>query len=202
MKINFHIKQDFVQRCAVRISSLDRTVLFKILMTMKLTVLLMTIFALSVQATVHGQRVDLKVNKIRLDKVFDEIYTQSGYAFLFNTKQLRAAKPVTVELKDMPVEQAIKAILADQPFDYTIDEKVITIKEKKVDPKKSKIEMTQYENPETKDLIIEGIIVDEESGLPIEGVTIELMTNRLLVKTDKNGRFTLVIPAKKEVEDE
>ncbi len=104
----------------------------------------MTIFTLSVQAKVHGQHVDLKVNKVRLDKVFDEIYPQSGYAFLFNAKQLRAAKPVTAEFKDTHVEQAIKAILADQPFDYTIDEKVITIKEKKVDPKKSKIIIHEY----------------------------------------------------------
>ncbi|TDQ79262.1 secretin and TonB N-terminal domain-containing protein [Sphingobacterium yanglingense] len=196
MKINFHIKQDFIQRGAVRISSLDRTVLFKILMTMKLTVLLMTIFTLSVQATVHGQRVDLKVNKVRLDKVFDEIYTQSGYAFVFNAKQLRAAKPVTVELKGMPVEQAIKAILADQPFDYTIDEKVITIREKKIDPKKSKIEMTQYEDPETKDLIIEGTVLDEETKDPIEGVTVELDKRgvKLRTQSDTQGRFRLVIP--------
>lgn len=198
MKINFHIKQDFVQPCAVRISSLDRTGLFKILMTMKLTVLLMTIFTLSVQATVHGQRVDLKVNKVPLDKVFDEIYTQSGYAFLFNAKQLRAAKPVTVELKDMPVEQAIKAILADQPFDYTVDEKVITIREKKVDPKKSKIEMTQYEDPETKDLIIEGRVIDAETKEPVENALIEPLGFNVFGQTDKNGRFRIVISVRKE----
>jgi hypothetical protein len=196
MKINFHIKQDFVQPCAIRISSLDRTELFKILMTMKLTVLLMTIFTLSVQAKVHGQHVDLKVNKVRLDKVFDEIYTQSGYAFLFNAKQLRAAKLVTVELKDMPVEQAIKAILADQPFDYTIDEKLITIREKKVDPKKSKIEITQYEDPDTKDLIIEGRVLHALTKEPIEGVTLQLLDLGIVTETDKAGRFRLVISDK------
>lgn len=193
MKINFHIKQDFIQRGAVRISSIDRTVLFKILMTMKLTVLLMTIFTLSVQATVHGQRVDLKVNKIRLDKVFDEIYTQSGYAFVFNAKQLRTAKPVTVELKGMLVEQAIKAILADQPFDYTIDEKVITIREKKVDPKKSKIDINEYYNDETEERILEGFVREEDTNKPIEGVSVEHSSGKYRVQTDKNGWFRLII---------
>lgn len=193
MKINFHIKQDFIQRGAVRISSLDRTVLFKILMTMKLTVLLMTIFTLSVQATVHGQRVDLKVNKVRLDKVFDEIYTQSGYAFVFNAKQLRAAKPVTVELKGMPVEQAIKAILADQPFDYTIDEKVITIREKKIDPKKSKIIINEYYNDQTEERILEGFVTEEDTNNPVEGVSVEHSSGKYRVLTDKNGWFRLII---------
>lgn len=160
----------------------------------------MMIFTLSVQAKVHGQHVDLKVNKVRLGKVFDVIYTQSGYAFLFNAKQLRAAKPVTVELKGMPVEQAIKAILADQPFDYTIDEKVITIREKKVDTKKSKIEITQYEDPDTKDLIIEGRVIDAETNRPLVGVIVELVKGKEGTKTNEKGDFKLKIRYKKEEE--
>ncbi|MFD2555093.1 STN and carboxypeptidase regulatory-like domain-containing protein [Sphingobacterium tabacisoli] len=193
MNFKFHIKQDFGWPCAMRISWFDQPVLFKILMTMKLTVLLLTIFTLTVQASVHAQRVDIHVQNERLDKVFDALYKQSGYAFVFNAKQLQSAKRVTVHLKDIPVEQAVKTILSDQPFDYAIDEKVITIKAKKVGPPKSKIEINQYEDPDTKEWVIEGRVIDAETKQPIEGVTIRVRRDGISTESDKNGDFRIVI---------
>lgn len=194
MNFKFHIKQDFARPCAMRISWFDQPVLFKILMTMKLTVLLLTIFTLTVRASVHAQRVDIHVQNERLDKVFDALYKQSGYAFVFNAKQLQSAKRVTVHLKDIPVEQAVKTILSDQPFDYAIDEKVITIKAKKVDPPKSKIEMKQYEDPETKEWIVEGVVLDSRTKKPIVGAILEFSKLNLIIQTDRNGRFKIAVP--------
>ena len=101
--------------------------LSKLLLAMKLTVILVTLFCLQVSATTKAQQITLSVKNASLETVIETIHQQSGYSFLYSTSYLKKAIPVTVNLIDVPVEQALESIFEGQPFTYEIKEKVIVI---------------------------------------------------------------------------
>lgn len=102
--------------------------LSKILLTMKLFAVLMLIACLHVKANVFSQQVSLKVKNVSLENVIKEIRKQSGYAFFYDAEYLQKAFPVTIEVKNASVEEALIRTFSGQSFTWEILEKTILIK--------------------------------------------------------------------------
>jgi TonB-linked SusC/RagA family outer membrane protein len=102
----------------------------KIIMRINLTTLVLIAAIVQVSAAAYAQRITLKEKGVTLENVFKEIHDQSGYDFFFNRNIFQKAKPVTIELKNLSLSDALNACLAGQPFSYVIDNKTIVIKEK------------------------------------------------------------------------
>ena len=79
-------------------------------------------------------QVSLKENSAPLEKVLQLIKKQSGYGFSYDELLVRASgKPVSVEVKNVPVEQALKAVFASQDrLTYSIVGRIISVKEKEI----------------------------------------------------------------------
>src|SRR5437899_8342815 len=92
---------------------------------MKLTVLLITIAYLHVSAKVFSQRIDLFEKNSSLAIVFKSIEQQSGYKFFYDNKLVKPAGKVTIELKDVTIEQALDQVLKGKLLTYSIVENVI-----------------------------------------------------------------------------
>ncbi|MEI9909765.1 MAG: STN domain-containing protein [Bacteroidota bacterium] len=58
------------------------------------------------------------------------IKKQTGYKFLYTIEQLQKAMPITIELKDVELLEALRIIFSNQPLTYAIIEKNIVIKPK------------------------------------------------------------------------
>ena len=83
---------------------------------MKMTIVLLTIACLQVSAKGYTQSVTLTVKNAPLEKVFKELKRQTGYDFWYETKLLRKAERVDLEVKNTSLKQALDECFRNQPF--------------------------------------------------------------------------------------
>src|SRR5689334_9963618 len=100
----------------------------KTLLVMKLTFVLLTAAALHVSAKGTSQTVTFSGSNVPLEKVFSVIKQQTGFVVFFDYGMLEGTKPVTVSVKDAPLETFLKDVLKGQKLDYSIKKKTIFIK--------------------------------------------------------------------------
>lgn len=150
---------------------------------MKLTVLLMTIALLQVRAAGHAQTVTLSKQNISLDKVFKEIGKQTGYTFLYTEEQLSHARTINLDVKSMPLEEALELCFRNQPLTYAIADKIIVVKRRALSGTDAAVRDTE----------IKGTIRDEK-GAPLPGVTIQVKGTSRGVVSNAEGNFLITVP--------
>lgn len=155
--------------------------LFKLLLIMKLTAVLLITVLLQISYCAKAQRVSLSEKDTELIKVFRKLNRTTGYNFLYDLDLLKEAQPVTVSFKDLSFDEALKQIFKNQPFGYTLKNNTIIIREKQAD---GSLLM------EHAFLDIRGTVLDETS-LPLAGATIKIKGSSKGTVTDANGNFSL-----------
>src|SRR5580692_5112167 len=101
----------------------------KVLLTMRLTALILLCACLQVCAKGYSQ-ITLSETNAPLQKVFKEIKKQTGYDFLFSSELLKQAGNVTIKLNNASLQQALEECLKGKSLDYEIQEKTVIIKKK------------------------------------------------------------------------
>src|SRR5688572_18056034 len=94
---------------------------------MKLTAIIILSTCLTASTNGYSQKLTISEKNASLEKVFKEIKKQTGYVFFYDVNIFEGAKPVTIQVKDVAIEQVLKEILRDQPLDYSIENKTIAI---------------------------------------------------------------------------
>ncbi|CAN5921945.1 TonB-dependent receptor [soil metagenome] len=155
------------------------------LITMKLTVLLLTIGCLQVSATVFSQDISMSERNAPLEKVLRTIGKQSGYFVLYNNELLQQARPVTVEVKGVPLEEALELCFAGQPLNYHLMDKTILIKPRKLSEAKTQATPVAVE--------VSGKVQDAK-GEALPGVSIALKGTSFGTITDGQGNYALSVP--------
>lgn len=151
---------------------------FKTLCMIKLSTLSLLSLALGAHASGTAQTVNLSLKKVRVEKVLQEISKQTDLRFFYDEKLLNSLQPVSVNVDQGSIQQALSKALKGQNLTYQILNKTIVISEK-----------------QRTDIEITGIVRDSASTLA--GVTIFVEGNSTLsTKTNVNGEFTLRIPEK------
>ncbi|TZF85693.1 TonB-dependent receptor (plasmid) [Pedobacter sp. BS3] len=154
--------------------------LSKILLIMKLAAILTLLTCLNLRAAVYSQQISLSVKNASLEKVIKQIRQQSGYAFFYDSEYLQRASPVTVEVKNVSVEEALLKTFSSQPFTWEILDKTILIKPASV---KGMTMLIQTND-------IKGKITDA-NGETLPGATVKIKGTTIGTVTDVNGNFTL-----------
>lgn len=155
---------------------------FKPILIMKLSLILILVSLLKVQAAAFAQKVTLHKKNASLREVFTEIRKQSGYNILFTGSMLQHTQPVTISVDAVSVKEAIDRCLADQALTYKIVEKNIVIS-KKYTPLVQQQEVT-----------INGRVTDSK-GKPLAGVSIRVKgAEGLGTQTNEQGAFLLKVP--------
>lgn len=148
---------------------------------MKLITLFITIACLQVSASSFGQWVTLSEQNAPLSEVLNSIQRQSGYQFFYKGELLGNAK-VTIQVKDVTVQQALDIALKDLPLSYTITNNIIVIKKKE----------SAVENPMAsltpKDVTGQ---VTNKQGVPLVSATVLIKRTKSGTLTDVKGNFTL-----------
>ncbi len=158
----------------------------KALLAMKLTVLLLLVACLQVNAHVDAQNITYTKNNISLEKVFKTIRKQTGYEFLYNTNMLKKAKKVDVKFDHTPLVKVLESVFDDLPFTYTIVGKTIVVKERESRSDRIAKALLREE--------VQGTVIDSATGEPLVGVTIKVEGSTVGTVTDAEGHFRLNVP--------
>jgi TonB-linked SusC/RagA family outer membrane protein len=102
----------------------------KILRVMRITAFLIIVASLHVSASGNAQRISISGKNMGLEEVLDEVRKESGYEFIMTGDQLKQSRKITIQVKDVTVEEVLKLIFDQQPFGFEIAGKTIVIKYK------------------------------------------------------------------------
>jgi len=155
-----------------------------ILRVMKLTIVILTTFLLQVSAAGFAQKISLKENDASLVDVFKAIRQQTGYDFVYTTKQIQKAKKVSIDVQNLSLGEVLQKCFEGQPFTYTIEEKAIVIQAKTEN-------ITTTLPVQVADQLVKGIVKDAV-GLPLQNVTVYIEgVSNSGVATDSHGEFAI-----------
>ncbi|WP_448636445.1 SusC/RagA family TonB-linked outer membrane protein [Pedobacter panaciterrae] len=115
--------------------------------------------------------------------MIEKIRQQSNYDFFYIKDNLKSAKPVDIQLNGVSVEEALKAIFANQPLGYELKDRVVVIKTK---PRALIPALT----PVFKSVDVGGRITDQ-AGVAIPGVSVKIKNTQRGTVTDADGKFQL-----------
>ncbi|PTT02453.1 SusC/RagA family TonB-linked outer membrane protein [Pedobacter sp. HMWF019] len=155
----------------------------KLLLVMKLTTMILLLALTTASATTYGQKITLSEKNATLKQLITKIRVQSGYGFLYTDDMLANTKPITVELKEASLEDALEAIFKNQPLEYAVEQKNIVIKIK------SPTFLERLAN-RWASIDANGRVVDSENR-PLPGASVKVKKTGKAMSTDKDGRFFL-----------
>ena len=112
-----------------------------------------------------------------LETILVEINRQSGIDYGFQSNGVvDKNRRFTLEVKDVTVDEALKILLKDSPYDYVLEKNRVVIVERKVKP----VQL----------IAVTGRVVDEK-GNPIPGATVLIQGTTQGVATDTEGRYMI-----------
>ncbi len=161
--------------------------LFKLLLTMKLVTVLLTVTFLQAGAMGYAQHVTIQVKRATIAQVLEQIQRQTGYDFLYNSTHLKGTKSVDLSFNNAPLNEVLEACFSGQPLTYRIENTTVLVHRKEADNPQAPVEIQQRE--------ITGRVTGEQ-GEPLEGVTVTVKGTTTLATTNAEGRFSLKIPTR------
>ncbi len=159
-------------------------VLTKTLLVMRLTIFLLAAAIFQVNAKGVSQTINFQGNNVPLEKVFAAIKKQTGLVFFYDRSVLLGTNPVTVSVKNKPLVDFLNIILVNQPLDFSIDSKTITISRKFSALEVKGISLFEEVPPVTG-------VVRGPDGNPLAGVNVIVKGTKKGVVTDANGKFSI-----------
>jgi len=166
----------------------SKSLLTKTVLVMKLSAILILVTALHVAARSTAQKVTYSGKAVELPKVLSVIREQTGYVFFYDKRYMQDISPITVSLKDAPVELALKTILQGLPLDFEIQGNTIFINRKA--PVVTAVPDFEQQVPLVPEDTIRGVVRDS-TGAPLQGASVFIKGTRKGTRTDLKGGFTL-----------
>ncbi len=161
----------------------------KMVRVMKITAILMLAACLQVSARTAGQTVSISVKDAPMKHVFREIRKQTGLNVLVEETLLEKVGKVTLNVRNMPVNEVLGLCLRNEPFNYSIEGGAIVVKAKPITPPVLTSAVTELAPPPPP-INVHGRVTNEK-GEPVAGVTVMVKGTNNAVSTDANGEFTL-----------
>ena len=182
-------------RKALPISTKKRCSYFlKTLLVMKLTVILILTTFLQINARSIAQNyITLSEKKAPLKNVLKEIKRQSGVAFFYDEALIKKSNPVDINVKNVPLKEALTMIFQNQALAYEIiSNKIITIKEREPQQIKN-VTPVQIAPVQIAPVdIITGMVTDEK-GVALQGASVRAKGSDKGATTNADGKFRLVV---------
>jgi TonB-linked SusC/RagA family outer membrane protein len=149
---------------------------------MKLTILIMTVFLMQVNAAGFAQNITLRKSNTTLQELFREIRKQTGYNVLWQKGKVDEMKQLNADFQATSLEEVLNKVLTPRSLSYEILNKTVVIK-----PKGQGIidRVASY----FARITVSGKVLDSETNQPVAGVTVKLLgTNRASI-TNGDGLF-------------
>jgi TonB-dependent starch-binding outer membrane protein SusC len=153
----------------------------------KLTAIFLTVCSFTVAARTVSQTITFSAKNAELKKVFDVIKQQTGYYVLYEKGLLKNAKPVSLNVSEMPLIVFMNELMKEQPLVYSLRNTTITIEKKTENVKgipQSTLKPTVIIPP------VSGIIRSSDGEL-IAGANIVIKGTKRGTSTGANGYFSI-----------
>ncbi|MFT3749580.1 MAG: TonB-dependent receptor [Agriterribacter sp.] len=153
---------------------------------MKLTIVLMIAACLQIQAKGYSQ-ITLSARNASLESVLTQIKKQSGLHLVYREEWLQDAGKVTVQLKNVSVQEALNACFKDQSLTYELINRTIVIK------KTNAASPPVPPGAAQQDIIVTGKVFDDK-GVPLANVSIVVKGSTKGVSSAADGSFSISVP--------
>lgn len=104
------------------------------ILAMKLTTFLMLLALLQASAKSYSQGITLSKKNASVTEILKLIQQQSGYHFLFDKMDIEKAGTISVNVKNVSIEEALQKSLENQPLSFKIMQQTIVLKSKPTSP--------------------------------------------------------------------
>lgn len=158
---------------------------YNILLIMKLTFVLVISALLQVSAETYAQKIELHRKNATIKSILEEIREQSGYDYFFDTRLIRHTERVDINVSNATVAEVLSLCFDGQPLTYTIENKIIVIKEKQMNLE-DRVPGLLVAAADT----LRGTITDT-AGIPLPGVSVIVKGTQNGTSTDVNGNYAL-----------
>lgn len=165
-----------------------KRLLHQTFLVMRLTFFFLFAAGIHVSAKTFSQRVHLTAKNIGLDRVLTIFQQQSGYSILWNQSEVERVSLPDVDIRDVPLTEALDQCFKDLPFSYSIKDNLVLI-HKRVLP----AVVLPLPPPEG----IHGKVLDS-TGRPLAGASVRVKGTRVGTQTDAMGAFSLPASYAKE----
>lgn len=157
----------------------------QMLKAMKLIAILLLATGLQVSATGYSQKVTLNLKDVSIERMLKEIKKQSGYLFFYKTEELRKSGKISINVKNVAIEDALEQGLSNTRFTYKIVNHTIVLQ-----PRIATAQV-QIENPPLPVIDVHGKITDK-SGAALSGASVKVKDAKTGTSTNANGEFVLI----------
>lgn len=136
--------------------------------------------------TYSQTKLDIEVNKVPMETLFQKIQEKSEYIFFYNDEVLLDKGIVSINIKGATLNTILDSVLRNKGMVYRIDDRQVIIYEKveKLNPETLKIK--------TQDFTVNGIVQDQ-NGQPLPGANILEKGTSNGTQTDFDGNFELTL---------
>ncbi|MET3112496.1 TonB-linked SusC/RagA family outer membrane protein [Pedobacter sp. CG_S7] len=149
----------------------------RMLLTLKLTSLILLIMCLQVSASGFAQqKISITANDMSIRNLLRNIEKQTDYRFVYSTQALSPEKKISVKLYQVSLDEVMKCIWKETNITYALKENNLVIIYSSV--------------METKDIVITGRVLDE-GGQPMPGVSVKVSGLAVATVTDNNGAYSI-----------
>lgn len=146
---------------------------------------------MNVSASLYSQNktVSLKLTGATLEEVIQSLKLQTDYGFFYNidNKDVKSVKNITIDVKDMALEDVLLKVLKGTNLAYSIVNNVVILNTK--DPVVAR-------DTVKKEYVLVGKVLDDKNA-PLPGVTVRLQNTTVGTATDVKGIFTFRLPVQK-----
>lgn len=154
-----------------------------IILVMKLITALLILGMMQVSAATFAQKITINQKNASIEAILEEIGKQSGYDVFVGVKTLQSSKPVSINVKNAGVEEVLKLCLEGQSLDFSIENKIIVIKQKQ--PSFLEKVVAAFDG-----INVFGNVGDAENK-PLPGATVTVKGTRRTTMTDNKGQFSI-----------
>jgi TonB-linked SusC/RagA family outer membrane protein len=166
----------------------------KLLLTMKLTFLMVVIGLLPVSATVYSQatKFSFKAENKRVIEVLKEIEETSNFRFFYQNEQVNVERRVTLKASNATVEEILDDVFKGQGIGYKVIEDFLIL----LTPEKQMLEKFGNRAAETQQQqkVVTGKVTDTLKQ-PLPGVSVVVKGTKLGTVTNFDGEFSFSIPS-------
>ena len=159
--------------------------------------LVVTICFLHVCAAGVAQNVTISVKSCRIDSVFSVVKKQTGYVFFCSSDIIKEVGPVSIDARNMDLNQFLDKLFSEHSLKYSIRNKTITVSKK--------AGTTSVENNNSHNAPVAGGqdetdqpppilgLVRGRDGRPLAGASVLVKGTKQGASTDAAGRFMIEV---------
>ncbi|MEG0499611.1 MAG: SusC/RagA family TonB-linked outer membrane protein [Rikenellaceae bacterium] len=135
---------------------------------------------LSIEVMMKQKMVTLTMENRPIRAILQEIYKQSAISFAIDEAAEKSLTNLSINVKNVSVEQALNSLLKDSGYTYAIKNNMITL---------VKTQSVKQDKQSSK-ITVKGKIIDDEKK-PIAGATVIVIGTSIGAISDEKGEFTI-----------